>query len=221
MVVAPHADDAELGCGGYMHRVAADGGKVHVSVLAVGNVFFGHLGREVTWQERVQELRRSMDQVGGSCRIGFYDKDRLLDTLPIADIVSFVEDEIRTVDPTEILIPLPSSHQDHEIAYRACLAATRPSALTRGVQLIAAYEYPATAWGAGSSADAGKGGMYVEIGETGLDAKIAMLGCYRTQIRQNGHCWSFEAARAMARMRGLESGLGYAELFHVLRKMVR
>ena len=35
MVVAPHADDAELGAGGYMARTIDDGGSVKVVVLAV------------------------------------------------------------------------------------------------------------------------------------------------------------------------------------------
>jgi hypothetical protein len=89
------------------------------------------------------------------------------------------------------------------------------------VQLIAAYEYAASGWGSGSSADAGRGGMYVEIGEEGLEAKIAALRCYKTQIRDDNHCWSIESARARAKMHGLESGLDYAELFYIMRQLVR
>ena len=45
LVISPHADDAELGCGGYMHRTAAAAGCVLNLVVAVGDVHFAHLGR--------------------------------------------------------------------------------------------------------------------------------------------------------------------------------
>ena len=61
----------------------------------------------------------------------------------------------------------------------------------------------------------------MEIGEAGLAAKLEALRCYRTQVRDDRHCWSIEAARARAKMRGLESNLGHAELFHVMRMVVR
>jgi LmbE family N-acetylglucosaminyl deacetylase len=219
LVVSPHADDAELGCGGYMAWVHRTGGQVLNVVVAVGDVFFAHLGRTVSYAERISELDASMQVLGAERFICFAEHDSRLDTVPLVDIVLRLEHQIRTFEPTEILIPLPSSHQDHEASYRACLAACRPSARTATVQLIAAYEYPATSWGAGSAADAGKGGLYVEIGESGLEAKLKALRCYRSQIRAEAHCWSLTAATVMARMRGIEAGLHHAELFHVMRQI--
>jgi N-acetylglucosamine malate deacetylase 1 len=221
LVISPHADDAELGCGGYMHRTAAAGGAVLNVVVAVGDVHFAHLGRVVTRAERIAELDRSMAVLGAERRVLFSEGDRYLDTLPLADLVTALEVTISGFQPTEILIPLPSSHQDHEATFRACVAACRPSSLTRCVQLIAAYEYSATSWGAGSAADAGRGGLYAEIGVGGLQAKLQALRCYRTQIRDDLHCGSIDAARARAKMRGLESNLDHAELFHVMRLIVR
>ena len=221
LVISPHADDAELGCGGYMFRAAEAGGAILNLVVAVGDVHFAHLGRVVTRAERIAELERSMAVLGAEHRVLFIEHDRYLDTMPLADLVTALEVTISGFRPTEILIPLPSSHQDHEAVYRAAVAACRPSSLTGSVQLIAAYEYSATSWGAGSAADAGRGGLYAEIGEAGLEAKLAALRCYETQVRDDLHCWSIEAARARAKMRGLESNLDHAELFHVMRLIVR
>ena len=152
MVISPHADDAELGCGGYMHRTAEAGGAVLNVVVAVGDVHFAHLGRVVTRAERIAELDRSMQVLGAERRVLFTEHDRYLDTMPLADLVTTIEVTISGFQPTEVLLPLPSSHQDHEATFRACVAACRPSSLARCVQLIAAYEYSATSWGAGSGA---------------------------------------------------------------------
>jgi LmbE family N-acetylglucosaminyl deacetylase len=221
LVISPHADDAELGCGGYMYQNQRTGDRVLNVVLAVGNVYFEHLSRIVTIEERLEELSRAMAILQCESYVCFEEFDTRLDTLPLTNIISKIENQIKLFKPREVLIPLPSSHQDHEVAYRACIAACRPSMKTASIELIAAYEYPATSWGAGSGADAGKGGLYVEINEEALQTKLAALRCHESQIREDGHCWSLTAATAMAKMRGLEAGLEYAELFHVMRAVRR
>ena len=100
--------------------------------------------------------------------------------MPLADPVTAIEVTISGFRPTEILIPLPSSHQDHEAVYRAAVAACRPSSLTRSAQLIAAYEYSATSWGARSAADAGRGGLQSAFRVTG-DEEGKAIGAQRSQ----------------------------------------
>jgi LmbE family N-acetylglucosaminyl deacetylase len=212
----------ELGCGGYIAKSVDTGASVMSVVIAVGDVFFHHLDRVVSSEERLAECRASMDVLGvNKLEVLYRDKDRLLDTVPIADIVDKLDQIQRDFRPNEVLMPLPSSHQDHDIAYRACIAATRPSAYDGCLQLIAAYEYPATSWGSNANADAGKGGMYVELADRYLDQKLEALRQYNTQMRNDKHCFSLEASRALARMRGLEAGLHNAELLHVMRMIVR
>ena len=38
LVIAPHADDEVLGCGGLISRVKQDGGKVFVLIFNVGSI---------------------------------------------------------------------------------------------------------------------------------------------------------------------------------------
>jgi LmbE family N-acetylglucosaminyl deacetylase len=121
--------------------------------------------------------------------------------------------------PTEVLIPLPSAHQDHRYAYEVCIAATRPSASKWRPSLIAAYEYPASGWGDGSGVDAGHGGIYVDVSRH-WHKKMAALDCYQSQMRGPQHLFSLEGAEALAIMRGLECGFKKAELFHALRILI-
>ena len=220
LVIAPHADDAELGCGGYMHQCVRRGADVQMAIAAVADVEFAHLGRVVTAAERVEELNASAGLLKVSVgEIGFPGSDRRLDMVGQAALIAWVERVVSAFDPTEVLIPLPSSHQDHEAVYRACVAALRPSVGRGRVELVAAYEYPATSWGPGSAADAGKGGLYVVLDAQDLTMKMHALGCYKTQVRRHKHVWSVTAADTMARMRGLECGCDFAELFHVMREI--
>ena len=218
MVVAPHADDAELGAGGYMARTIDDGGAVKVVVLAVGPVYFPHLGRIVPAEERLAEMEAALKILGvRDFAVFSRETDRRLDTVPTCEVVEYLDRIQEEFRPTELLIPLPSSHQDHTAAFRACIAASRPR--RQGPELVAAYEYPASSWGEGAG-ETGRGGLYVEISPW-IAQKLDALRQHESQMRQDGHCFSIKAAEALAIMRGLESGLERAELFHVLRRVIR
>ena len=47
LVIAPHADDEVLGCGGLISRVKQDGGKVFVLIFNVGSIVTKN-GKELT-----------------------------------------------------------------------------------------------------------------------------------------------------------------------------
>jgi LmbE family N-acetylglucosaminyl deacetylase len=127
-----------------------------------------------------------------------------------------LDDIIDQFKPTEVLIPLPSSHQDHRYTWEVGIAATRPSAAKHQPTLIAAYEYPSTNWGDGSEANAGKGGLYANVTDY-WDRKVEALSKYETQMRGEHHLYSIAGVTALGNLRGLEAGFGKAELFHVLR----
>lgn len=217
-VVSPHADDLELGCGGYIAKQAYQGAEVSCLIMAAGDNFHPHLGRIVTAEERIEEARAAMGVLGvPHLDIALMNKDGYLDTVPQRELIREIEHAIAKNEPDEILIPLPSSHQDHIATYQASVAATRPSARNR-VRLIAAYEYTASSWNGGPTAESGRGGLYVDISEW-FDLKAEALRCHKTQMRNGRHCWSIDSAESLARMRGLESGLDKAELLYVMREL--
>lgn len=218
--VSPHADDVELGCGGYLARRAREGAEIRSLVMSTSTIEHPH-GGKVTSQTRMDEAFAAADVLGmASVERLFEGKDSLLDTIPLRELIDALVGKIAEYQPCEILIPLPSSHQDHVQTYKACIAATRPTALPASVKMIAAYEYPTSGWGEGAS-EVGKGGRYVELDEELMEKKAAALACYKSQMREGFEPYSIRAARALAHMRGMECGLEYAELLHVVRSLQR
>lgn len=216
MVISPHADDAEIGCGGYIARVVDEGGQVMVVLMTVSTIFFRHRGR-VTLRERLTEFHAAMDMLGvKERRVLSEELDGKMYTSPQAEFVRHLDDLQDDFKPDTVLIPLPSSHQDHRYSWEVGVASTRPSAAKHRPNVIAAYEYPASGWGDGSEADAGKGGIYADISSY-WDKKQAALECYETQMRGDHHLFSVCGIDTLARMRGLEAGFERAELFHALR----
>jgi LmbE family N-acetylglucosaminyl deacetylase len=215
LVVSPHADDAEISCGGTIARVIAEGGEVCVALMTAGSVKFRHSG-DVPTSERIQEFNASMESLGVQySRVLSFDLDGKMYTAPQSNFVSQLDDFIDSFKPDTILVPLPSSHQDHRYAWEVCLAATRPNISKHQPQLIAAYEYPLSCWYNGGF-EAGKGGMYVDVSKY-WDKKIEALKQYKTQMRGDQSLISIRSVESLATQRGLESGVDKAELMHVLR----
>jgi LmbE family N-acetylglucosaminyl deacetylase len=217
LVIAPHSDDAELGCGGYMAKRAQQGAEVHVLIMALGDITHLDTGHTVRWHVRLEEADAAAKVLGAyGVHYGFVNKDTMLDTLPLKEVIGKIEGAIADLKPREILLPLPSAHQDHEVTHRAAMAACRPRAATRYVEKVLAYEYPATGWGPGAEFTVGRGGMYVDISEQ-MDLKREALNQHHSQMRGPEDLISTYAADALARLRGVESACEYAELLHVIR----
>lgn len=216
LVVSPHADDAEIGCGGYMARTIDEGGEVCVALMTVSDVEFRHCGK-VTKEERLLEFHESMKALGvQKTKILSYGLDGRMYTSPQSEFVRMLDDLLDKWKPETVLLPLPSSHQDHRYCWEVGIAATRPSAAKHWTKVVAAYEYPASGWGDGAEMNAGRGGIYVDVSRV-WNRKVAALEKYETQMRGAEHLFSIAGIDALARLRGLEAGFERAELFHALR----
>ena len=52
-----------------------------------------------------------------------------------------------------------------------------------------------------------------------FEDKISVLYCYDEEMRPEPHARSYEAIRALAKFRGSEVGLHYAEAFEIIRSI--
>lgn len=220
LVLSPHADDAELGCGGYIHRVIQAGGDVMVALATVGPTEFLHLKRIVSTEERLEEFYASMLVLGVKHTVVLsYGLDGKLNTFPQGEVVRELDKIQNEFKPSAVLIPLPSAHQDHKYCWDVGVATTRPSRAKHQPTLVGAYEYPLSSWGEGAGKSSFTGGMYIDITNV-WDVKLKALGCYTTQMREQGELLSEGGVEALAKLRGVEAGFQYAELVHILRQRV-
>ena len=80
---------------------------------------------------------------------------------------------------------------------------------------FALYEYPFITYN-----DVLQGGLfYYDITEY-IDKKVELFYLYKTQIKKSPSPLNEEGVKVLARMRGLECGRKYAEMFYV-QKMVK
>ena len=227
LVVAPHADDEALGCGGTILRASRMGAEVSVLVVTVGDLQrVGDGGRVVGGSERLDELARVAEALGVKdwevLKTDEYSHLRL-DAVPRRDLVALLEREarlsIRNFRPDVVFLPAPSYNQDHEAVTRAGLVATRPHdhAALHQPAAVLLYEYPPNSWCLPQERFLPN--FYVDISET-LEGKLEAYGLYHSQARDGLHQNSHENLRSLAVLRGREIGVAAAEAFQALRVRV-
>jgi LmbE family N-acetylglucosaminyl deacetylase len=225
LVIAPHADDETIGCGGLIARTKAAGGQVFVQVLTVGDLdHYDGKDHPVAANTREEELSEAMEVLGvDDWEILIKDSDLhlRLDHIPRRDLINLFERDSRlaidNIRPTMLAIPAPSFNQDHEAVYKAAITACRPHLATlkpfQRVVLVA--DSPQLAWG-----EVGfRPNWYVDISSC-LDQKILAFSKHRSQERPSPHMGSIDALKLLAEMRGREISVRAAEAYQCLRFVI-
>jgi LmbE family N-acetylglucosaminyl deacetylase len=221
LVFSPHADDAELGVGGYLAKVIDAGGEALVALATVGPPQDLSAKSDVLAALRTEEFLRAMQVLGvqNSPILSEGFDGVLQQRFPQSRMVGLLEELIDDFEPDELLLPLPSAHQDHSYCWQVGIAASRPRAGRFRPALIAGYEYPLTHWGAGAAFSSFQGGLYENVTKT-WSRKLASLKAHMSQLdRSEGHPIGIDGVNALGRTRGMEAGCEYAELLIVVRML--
>lgn len=209
MVIAPHADDEVLGCGGYLLHQVKQGARVVVVLGTIGGV-----NERQNFEMRLAEATQVNKKLGSELFYLFKNKDAMLDTVPSLEITAKLDRYIEQYRPDEIFINYRSRHQDHIKMYDCAMASMR---LKEGYmpKLIALYEYPFVSDGL----DIVRGGkIYHDITDN-IDEKVALFNLYASQVKDAPSPLNESGIKSLASIRGLECGMKYAELFYV-QKMI-
>jgi len=202
LVLAPHTDDAELGCGGSVARFLREGIKVTIVVFssARASVPKGHNADQLKI-----EFYDSMKKMGIS------KEDIVLFDFPVRKLKAYRQEileeliKIRsTIQPDLVFIPSSQDvHQDHEAIQEEGLRAFKNTSLL-------GYELP---WNHITfSAQA-----FISITKEDLDKKWESLLEYKTQLELGRNYFTEEFIYGLAKVRGTQTGYEYAEAFEVFR----
>src|SRR5262245_20911496 len=226
-VLAAHADDEVLGCGGLLAQAKSVGASIHVLYATCSGYRAGRVGRDSTTAERESELLQLQQAVGTTGHDVFRrgsDVHLRLDTVPSADLIDWLERSspcaLQQVNPTVLLIPSArDAHQDHRalgLAARSALRTTNMPARDRVVVLN--YEVPG---GGIVEPPVFTPNFYVELSEAQLEQKITFFRCYASQLASPPSGRNLEAIGALAAFRGLEVGVPRAEAYELVRELHR
>lgn len=220
LVIAAHPDDEVLGCGGTIARLAAEGERVSIFILANG--LTSRPGFDAARDAEKLRVHHDRARRAGAL-LGAHEvtlggfPDQKLDTLPLLDVTQAIEREIERVQPEIVFTQHGGDlNQDHVITFRATLTATRPMA-GRPVKRVYAYEVASsTEWAFGQFKPRFQPSVFFDIAAH-LEAKIAAMQIYESETRAFPHPRSPEALRAIAMKWGSTVGVNAAEAFACVR----
>lgn len=218
LVLAAHADDEALGCGGTMRRHVDDGDKVYVLFLTNG------VGSRVEADDAAAKRRgKAMQNALGILGVAHYDcldfPDNALDTVPLLDVVRAIDAFVNELPKIDILYThhCGDLNIDHQITHRAVMTRFRPQPHDPGPSAILSFEVPSSTGWLGSGSNHPFLPNYFSNITTTLRRKQDALLAYAEEMRPWPHARSMEAIEHLARLRGSHVGCEAAEAFVVER----
>jgi LmbE family N-acetylglucosaminyl deacetylase len=195
VVIAAHADDAEIGAGGFLLQLPA-GIRVHY-VVCTGS------------PERHAEARAAAAAFLPEADLSFELHDLPDGRLPAhwTEVKDLIGSAARALAADVVLTPSRTDlHQDHRLIAELAPTEFRDS-------LILQYEIPK--W----DGDRTRGRVYLPVPDELLRRKVELLSsCYPSQVGRDW--WDDELFLGVARQRGMECRSRYAEAFEVDKLIV-
>lgn len=215
-----HPDDETLGAGGTISKLARAGNEIFVAIPGSG-----------IYARRNQMDSAAMDSEKGQLADHFQEAmqilgvkaeniftgsfpDNEMDKGSRLELNHWLENVLEKVHPDVIF----THHRfctniDHQYCHEAAVVAARPG--TNSQITVISSEIPSstgylkpTMW---------EPNFYVELSDTDLENKIKAMLAYKNEVRPDPHPRSPEVLRALAKVRGSESGYNFAEAFMIQR----
>jgi len=215
MVIAAHADDEALGCGGTMARLAAEGAQIHVVFMADG--VHSRKGSSQNHLKLRREAAEKAQKILGSERGHFLNlPDNQMDQVPFLKIVQKLETLIEKYKPKVIFTHFYGDlNVDHRITQQAVMTACRPQPKC-GVKEIYGFEIvSSTEWSTPQETSFSPN-VHVDITQF-FASKVRALEAYAEEMRAAPHTRCLNHVEALAKHRGYSAGFEYAEAFVAYR----
>lgn len=211
LVIVAHPDDEILGCGGTVAKHVSQGDNVTICIVCEGE---SH--RKIS-QDKGAFIDGAAKILGVINTIQLKFSDQKLDTIPLVDIVSKLEDVVNQSRPKIVYSHFKGDiNKDHQIVFDAMLVATRP--MLSYIRSIYAFNTSSsTEWGYPRSFIPD---TWIDISEY-IDIKLEAMKCYKTEVEEYPHPRSIKALRNKATAEGNQCLMEKAETFMTIRRCIR
>ena len=220
LVIAAHPDDETIGCGGSLLRHASENDEIAVVTLTNG-VGSRDEAKEKDLINREVSARKAIKMLGADWIAKGDFPDNAMDSVPLLEIVKFIEQIKEKYNPDIIYSHSPSDlNIDHKVVTSATLTAFRPQPGEKNSE-IRLFEVPsATDYSIDELEGSFNPNLFINI-EKFWESKLDALSFYDSEIREYPHSRSYQKIESLAQYRGSQSGLELAEAFVLVRKIIR
>ncbi|MDA9282315.1 PIG-L family deacetylase [Pseudomonadales bacterium] len=217
-MIAAHADDEVLGCGGTIAKYKDQGATINVALLADG--VSSRVAKDFSSSADLKirnSAAKSANKILGVDRVIFGNfPDNRMDSVALLDVVKYVEDLISQFTPDVVFTHYSNClNIDHRVVNQAVCTACRPQTGFSVTSLLF-FEIPSsTEWQINSSGSFSPN-LFEDI-SSHFDRKIKALEVYSMEMRDWPHPRSVDGVTHLAKWRGATVGVDTAEAFIVGR----
>jgi LmbE family N-acetylglucosaminyl deacetylase len=200
LILSPHTDDAELGCGGTIKLLLEQKNQVHIAAFsACRHSVLAGFPEDVL----IQEIKASTRELGIPVdNLHLFDYDVRTFNFHRQEILDDILNLRNKIKPDVVFVPSVNDiHQDHYTIAQEAVRAFKFSTLL-------CYELP---WNNFEF----KTTLFYSLEQKHVDAKMRALACYKSQAHRPYMKPDF--IQSLAKVRGVQVGLPLAEVFEVVR----
>ena len=198
LVLAPHTDDGEFGCGGSIAKFVENGFEVNLVAFSTCEESVpAHLPKDIL----AKEAKKSAEKLGIknlvllNYKVRYFSENR---QAILEDMVKLRKE----FSPTLVLMPNSNDiHQDHQAIHNEGKRAFNTTKML-------GYELP---WNNFTMTT----NFHTVISEQQIQKKIEAVKCYESQAHRD--YYSDEFVKSLAYTRGTQIGVHFAEAFEVIR----
>jgi len=204
LILAPHTDDGEFGCGGSIARFIEEKKEIY---------YIAFSGAEKSVPEGMPKDILRKEVIKATSILGIKESNISVLKYPVREFSKFRQDILedmikfeREIKPDLIFLPSTTdTHQDHQVIASEGFRAFKKSTML-------GYEIP---WNNLSFVT----NAFINFGVKHIDKKIDALKCYISQLSRN--YVNEQYIRSLAITRGAKIGTEYAETFEVIRWIIK
>ena len=203
LILSPHTDDAELGCGGSIIKFLEDGHKILWCVFSTAEESVPDNYPKDTIKNEFLSVCKSLKLNTDQYIIHNYGVRRLPEFRQ--EILEILVKIKRDFSPSLVIGPsLNDFHQDHLVVANEMIRAFKSSSS------IISYELP---WNHVTFSNQ----MFIRLNKSHIDKKMELLSHYNSQVLKSRSYFSNEFIYGLAKTRGIQINSEYAEAFEVIR----
>ena len=204
LILAPHTDDGEFGCGGAISKWLGEGKQVYYAA-------FSSAEKSVPEGFPKDVLKKELKKATAS--LGIAPKNLRLFNFPVREFMAHRQAILETlitlgreINPDIVVVPATTdTHQDHQtISQEGFRAFKRTS--------IIGYEMPHNNLTFSTN-------LFITLDPKHVESKIRALKCYKSQYMRSYATPRF--VKSLAHVRGVQIGAEYAEVFEVVRWVIK
>lgn len=201
LVLSPHTDDGELGCGGTISKLIENACKVKYVAFSIC---------EESVPEEFPKDILEREVISATSKLGISSEDLVVHKFPVRyfpdhrqEILELLVGINKGFSPDLVFCPSSSDiHQDHSVIHQEAKRAFKKTS-------ILGYEFIWNSFSFGSS-------LFVKLDKRHVQKKIDAISEYKSQAHKS-YTQGKEAILGGAGFRGLQISTEYAEAFEAIR----